>query len=92
MSGRVFGIRPSVEEIANERNPPSRKTWETASPPRLLVIGHYRMGFDITPQGNAPEFRVVIDYALPVLPRPVGSDSCSATTMPDDAPCRWPTL
>ena len=65
MRGRVFGIKPSVEEIVNERNPPSRKTWETASPPRLLVIGHYLMGFEITPQRNASEFRVFIDYALP---------------------------
>ena len=64
MSGRVFGIQLSVEEIVNERNPPYRKTWETTSPPRLLVIGHYRMGFEITPQGNASEFRVFIDYDL----------------------------
>jgi hypothetical protein len=65
LSGRVFGIQLSVEEIENRRNPPYRKTWETISPPRLLVIGHYRMGFEITPQYNASEFRVFIDYHLP---------------------------
>lgn len=64
LSGRVFGIQLSVEEIVNERNPSYRKTWETTSPPRLLVIGHYRMCFEITPQGNASEFRVFIDYDL----------------------------
>jgi hypothetical protein len=65
LAGRVFGIVLSVEEIVTERNPPYGKVWETTGSPRLLVIGHYRMGFELSPQGNGSMLRVFIDYALP---------------------------
>jgi len=65
MGGRVLGIALSLEEIVTERNPPRRKAWETTETPRLLVIGHYRMGYEVTPQGNSSLLRVFIDYALP---------------------------
>ena len=48
LSGRVFGVELSVEEIVVERDPPRRKVWETTGAPRLLVIGHYRMGFELS--------------------------------------------
>ena len=63
--GLVFGIRLLVEEVVTERDPPHRKVWETVGQPRLLVIGHYRMGYDIAPQKGGSHFRVFIDYALP---------------------------
>jgi len=65
LSGRVFGLELSVEEIVTERVPPQRKAWETTGSPRLLVIGHYRIGFEIVPQENGSALRVYIDYALP---------------------------
>lgn len=65
LTGQVLGIRLAVEEVVTERNPPHRKVWETVDSPRLLVMGHYRMGFEITPQGDASLLRVFIDYALP---------------------------
>lgn len=63
--GRVFGIELSVEEIVTERNPPQRKVWETVGSPRLLVIGHYRMGFELSPEANGSLLRVFIEYAMP---------------------------
>ena len=65
VAGRVFGVRLSLEEVVTERTPPHRKVWETTVPPRLLVIGRYRMGFEITPEGSGARLRVFIDYALP---------------------------
>jgi carbon monoxide dehydrogenase subunit G len=65
MGGRVLGMALSLEEIVTERNPPQRKVWETTGAPRLLVIGHYRMGYDLTPQGDSSLLRVFIDYAFP---------------------------
>ncbi len=65
LAGRVLGIDLSVDEVVTERNPPSRKVWETTGSPRLLVIGHYRMGFELSPQGSESVLRVFIDYALP---------------------------
>ncbi len=65
LSGRVFGIELSVEELVMERDPPRRKVWETTGTPKLLVIGHYRMGFELSPQGNGSMLRVFIEYALP---------------------------
>ena len=65
LAGRVFGVELSVEEIVTERSPPLRKVWETIGTPRLLVIGHYRMGFELAAQGSSSMLRVFIDYALP---------------------------
>lgn len=65
LSGKIFGVQLSVEEIVIERNPPHRKVWETTGSPRLLVIGRYCMGFDIAAQESGSLLRVYIDYALP---------------------------
>jgi hypothetical protein len=65
LSGRAFGIAVALREIVTERVPPTRKVWETAGEPRLLVIGAYRMGFEITAQGDTSLLRVFIEYALP---------------------------
>jgi len=65
LSGRVLGIQLSVEEVVTEREPPRRKVWQTTGTPRLLVIGHYAMGFDITPAEGGSRLRVFIDYGLP---------------------------
>jgi hypothetical protein len=63
--GRVLGVNLAVEEVVTERVPPLRKTWETRGEPRLLVIGSYRMGFTISPEGNRSRLVVFIDYQLP---------------------------
>jgi len=69
LAGRIFGIDLSLDEVVTERNPPRRKIWETTGTPKLLVIGHYRMGFEITGQdGDDSALRVFIDYALPDAP------------------------
>lgn len=65
LSGRALGIPLAVEEAVADYTPPLRKSWITTVEPKLLVIGHYRMGFEITPQGNASQLRIFIDYALP---------------------------
>ncbi|MEO6097409.1 MAG: SRPBCC family protein [Fibrobacteria bacterium] len=63
--GRVFGMRLFVDEIVTEREPPLRKVWETAGEPRLLVIGPYRMGFNLEPENSAVRLRVTLHYDLP---------------------------
>ena len=65
VTGRVLGVSLVVEEVVTERVPPLRKTWETRGEPRLLVIGSYRMGFTISPQGDRSRLVVFIDYQLP---------------------------
>ena len=65
MRGRMMGIPLSLEEVITERQVPSRKVWETIGTPKLLVIAHYRMGFELTPTGDSSMVRVSIDYSLP---------------------------
>ncbi|MDP3707539.1 MAG: SRPBCC family protein [Polaromonas sp.] len=65
MNGRILGISLCVEETVSEYRPPFRKTWETRGEPRLLVIGGYRMGFELTPKASKTHLRVWIDYNLP---------------------------
>jgi hypothetical protein len=65
LAGTAFGLELALDEVVTERTPPTRKVWETVGIPKLLVIGSYRMGFDITPQGGTSTLRVFIDYTLP---------------------------
>lgn len=65
LHGVVFGLRLFVVETVVERTPPFRKVWETNGEPRLLVIGRYRMGFEITEFGSSSHLTVFIDYDLP---------------------------
>ena len=65
MHGRMMGIPLSLEEVITERQIPSRKVWQTIGTPKLLIIAQYRMGFELTPSGEALMLRVFIDYRLP---------------------------
>ena len=65
MQGRMMGIPLSLEEVITERLVPSKKVWQTIGTPTLLVMAHYRMGFELTPSGDASMLRVFIDYSLP---------------------------
>nr|WP_315493537.1 SRPBCC family protein [uncultured Rhodoferax sp.] len=65
MDGRMMGIALSLEEAITERQVPTRKVWETLGAPKLLIIAHYRMGFELTPQGESSMVRVFIDFSLP---------------------------
>ncbi len=63
--GRMLGIPLSLDEVITERRVSSRKVWETIGTPNLLVIAQFRMGFELTPLGDASIVRVFIDYSLP---------------------------
>jgi hypothetical protein len=65
--GQILGVPIAVDEVVTERTPPKRKTWETQGVPRLLVIGPYRMGFELSPTASSGvvQLRVFIEYALP---------------------------
>lgn len=65
MKGVVLGVSLYVEEVVTHHEPPFRKTWETRGQPRLLVIGPYRMGFELSPAATDTRVRVWIDYSLP---------------------------
>ena len=68
MDGRMMGIRLSLEEVITKRQVPAVKVWETIGTPKLLVISHYRMGFELTRNGTSSLVRVFIEYSLPIKP------------------------
>lgn len=61
MRGTMMGIDLALEEVVVEREPPRRKAWQTLAA-RLLVIGQYRLGFELEPAGPATRARIHIDY------------------------------
>jgi hypothetical protein len=65
MTGEVFGIGLSLDEVVTIHEPPSQKAWQTVGTPKLLVIGDYKMGFEITPDNQDSNLKVYIDYELP---------------------------
>ena len=64
MGGSAFGLSLYVDEVVTMREPPRRKAWKTVGAPRLLVVGAYEMGFDITPTAAGADLRVWITYDL----------------------------
>ena len=66
LSGKMFGFQVSLDEIVTDYGSPILKVWETCSEPRLLVIGSYRMGFELSESGETTKLRVFLDYAYPV--------------------------
>jgi len=64
MEGRMLGINLRLEEVVTERNPPLRKVWETVEA-ALVVIGSYRLGFELSPKAPGATLCVFIDYDLP---------------------------
>lgn len=64
MRGRMLGMPLELNEVVIEREPPRSKAWETIEA-KLIVIGQYRLGFTLQPQGNASKLRVFIDYDFP---------------------------
>ena len=65
LAGRIFGAEWSVAERVIERNPPRFKVWQTIDSPRLLIIGDYRMGFQVGVEPGGSMLTVFINYALP---------------------------
>jgi hypothetical protein len=63
--GKILGIAMSANQVVAIRMPPRLKVWETIGVPNLWVIGRYRMGFEIVPEGRSCRLRVFIDYDLP---------------------------
>lgn len=65
IKGSVLGINIFLKEKIIEREVPIKKTWQTFDKINLVVIGHYTMGCEITPEGNNSNLKVFIDYELP---------------------------
>ena len=65
MGGRAFGLELFLDEVVTERAPPRRKAWRTVGQPRLVVVGVYEMGFDLSPVPGGAALKVWIDYDLP---------------------------
>ena len=65
LNGTAFGMTLFLDEVVTRHEPPRIKTWETVGDLRLLVVGHYGMGIEITPRSFGSLMRVYIDYDLP---------------------------
>ncbi len=65
MEGTILGIKLYLDEVVTNYDPPYRKQWQTIGDINLLVIDHYKLGFEIKPQNNSSLLKVYIDYSLP---------------------------
>ena len=64
MRGTIMGMVLTLEEVVTVRRPPVLKAWETINA-NLLVIGQYRLGFELRPDSGRTKAQFFIDYALP---------------------------
>ncbi|MGX7953104.1 hypothetical protein ACWPM1_11135 [Tsuneonella sp. HG249] len=60
--GKILGFELNLEEVVTERAPPTRKEWQTVGPPRLLVLGGYRMGFEIGEREGKSRLKVFVEH------------------------------
>lgn len=65
MSGNILGIKLSLDEVVTIYKPPFHKEWQTVGKTNLLVIDHYKLGFEIKPEKAGAILKVYIDYGLP---------------------------
>ncbi len=65
IQGKVLGVPISLAEVVIQRVPPRCKRWETTGTPQLIVIGSYRMGFEIEPAAAGCRVTASIDYEFP---------------------------
>ena len=65
MQGKVFGFNLFLDEVITKYSPPNHKEWETVREINLLVIDHYKLGFEIKPDKENSLLKVYIDYNLP---------------------------
>lgn len=65
MRGKAFGIPLYLDEVITIHEPPFSKEWRTVGNIKLIVIGHYILGFEIIPLNEVSKFRVFIDYDYP---------------------------
>lgn len=65
LAGAILGLRLFVAEVVTVHEPPLRKAWQTVGEPRLAVIGPYRMGFALEPQGASCRLTVSLDWDPP---------------------------
>lgn len=65
MIGNIFGINLFLDEVITIHESPHHKEWQTVGKINLLVIDHYKLGFEIKPEGEKSYFKVYIDYDLP---------------------------
>ena len=68
LNGKVLGIPIFLDEVITQHQRPYRKTWQTVGNIRLLVIGHYTMGFEIQDENQGSKLEVFICYQLPEPP------------------------
>ncbi|OHA46379.1 MAG: hypothetical protein A3A80_03390 [Candidatus Terrybacteria bacterium RIFCSPLOWO2_01_FULL_44_24] len=65
LSGKAFGIPLSLDEVVIRHESPRVKVWETVGIPKLIVVGHYQMKIEVSPQDGKSLLRVAINYELP---------------------------
>lgn len=66
MYGSAFGINIFLDEVITIHEPPHHKEWQTVGDLKILVIGHYKLGFHIEPTPQGSIFTVYIDYEKPI--------------------------
>lgn len=69
MTGNIFGINLFLDEVITIHEPPYNKQWQTIGKINLLVIDHYKLGFNIKSEKPSSDFKVYIDYDMPKSPK-----------------------
>ncbi|HLE49454.1 MAG TPA: SRPBCC family protein [Patescibacteria group bacterium] len=65
LHGKVFGFNLFLDEAITKYSPPNHKEWKTVGNINLLVVDHYKLGFEIKPEKENSLLKVYIDYNLP---------------------------
>lgn len=65
MSGNILGRKLFLDEVITRHQPLYFKEWQTVGEINLLVVDHYKLGFEIKPDDQKSIITVFIYYNLP---------------------------
>jgi hypothetical protein len=60
--GQLPGLPLRVDEIIDTYEPGRKKSWRSVGVPRLLVLGRYRMGFEVCPRADETDVLVYVEW------------------------------
>ena len=63
--GKMMGMTIDFTEIVTKWQPVKHKEWETTGEAKIIIMSWYRMGFEITPDGNGANAKLFISYRSP---------------------------
>lgn len=63
--GKIMGLPLDITEVVRSYKMNEEKYWETIGEPKIIIMSHYVLGFQLQPTAGGTQATFVIDYEIP---------------------------